>query len=150
MKTTFAAIAAALLLLLTGCISSAVKLAGVQNGMTKNQVIELLGKPDSTSLRGNVEYLTYYLAEETSRQEKAYMIRLVDSRVESVGRFVQFGYAVTVGSRGGAGGMGAILSSPECPDVATQLRQLQALKSRGELTDDEFRTATQELLASTK
>jgi hypothetical protein len=137
-----------LLLLLSGCVSSAAKLGNVQNGMTKTQVIELLGNPDSASVRGNTEYFTYYLTDKATGREQAYMVRLVDTRVESVGRFIQFGYAVTVGSRGGAGGMGAILSSPECPDVATQLRQLQALKNSGEMSEEEFRQAKQEVLAT--
>lgn len=148
MKTKFAAIAAMALLLVAGCVSSATRLGRVQNGMTKDQVVALLGQPDSTSVRGNVDYLTYFLADQTSRREQAYMVRLVDSRVESVGRFVQLDYAVTVGSRGGVGGIGVILSPPEFPDAATQLRQLQALKNRGELSEAEFRQARQELLAT--
>ena len=47
--------------LLTGCVS-ADRLNDVRIGMTKDQVVAIMGRPDSTSAQANVVYLTYYLS----------------------------------------------------------------------------------------
>lgn len=149
MKTVLAVLAVAWLGLAVGCVSATARLGRVQNGMSRNQVVELLGQPDSATLRGDVEYLTYYLTERPGSREQAYMVRLVGTRVESVGRFVRFGEIGVAGrSRSRVGGIGVILSPAEFPDVATQLRQLQALKNNGELSEEEFARAREELFAA--
>src|ERR1035438_3679214 len=75
--------------LLAGCMTSA-DLNKLRIGMTKDQVISLLGTPDSTSAQANVEYLTYYLevSNMASDREQPYMVGLVDGKVESFGRFL--------------------------------------------------------------
>ncbi len=58
--------------------------------MTKDQVQSMLGTPDSTSAQANVEYMTYYLTADAGYgRDQPYMIRLVDGKVESFGRFAQ-------------------------------------------------------------
>src|SRR5579859_7384006 len=74
---------------LTACTTDAAKLNSVRIGMAKSDVIALLGQPDSTSAQANIEYLTYYLSNEVSGHDLPYMVRLVDARVESFGRFIQ-------------------------------------------------------------
>ena len=150
MKMKAAAMASALLVLLAGCASTATRLSRVQNGMSRDQVIALLGSPDGARVRADIEYLTYYLPDETGRREQPYMVRLVGARVESVGRFVQLADLEAAGGRAPQAGMGAILSPPAFPDLATQLRQLADLKARGELTEAEFVQARQELLAANR
>ncbi len=147
MKTTWTVLASALSVLLAGCVSSATKIARVQDGMTREQVLALLGKPDGTRTRGNLEYLTYYLTADATVGEEAYMVRLVDRQVDTVGRFVQLADLEAVGHGSPKAGMGAILTAQALPDVATQLRQLAALKDRGELSETEFLKAREELLA---
>lgn len=146
MKTTWTALASALLVLLAGCASSATRMDRVQNGMTRERVLVLLGTPDGMRTRGNLEYLTYYLTADAAVGEQPYMVRLLDRHVDTVGRFVQLADLEAVGNGSPKAGMGAILSAQALPDVAAQLRQLAAQKKRGELSEAEFLNARQELL----
>ena len=150
MKTTVLVLGLALLMVLAGCVSSAKKMERVQDGMTKDQVLALLGTPDGGRLRGDVEYLTYYLTADANAGEQPYMVRLVSGRVDTVGRFAQLAELEGTGNGRPQAGMGAILSAQAFPDVAAQLRQLAALKDRGELSEADFLKARQEILAAGK
>ena len=108
-----AAIASALLGLIVGCVSTAAKLDRVEDGMTKAQVVALLGAPDSTRARGRVEYLTYYFKADSEVGEQPYMVRLLNQRVDTVGRFVQLPPAK--GKHASAVGIGAILPPEMIP-----------------------------------
>ncbi|NIA06724.1 MAG: hypothetical protein GWP14_03655 [Actinobacteria bacterium] len=93
-------------LLCSGCISAittpnASKLNKVELGMTKAEVIEQMGKPDSIRAQGNTEYLVYRLATEkdysmawyfgmTFVHKDDYFARLVDGKVDAYGRFGDF------------------------------------------------------------
>jgi hypothetical protein len=137
-----------LVALLTGCASRAVKLNQVENGMTRDQVIALLGQPDGTRVRGNSEYLTYYLTLDQAAGEQPHLVRLVDGEVDRVGRFVQLNELEHIGAPNPAVGMGAILTTKSFPDAATQLRLLSARRERGELSEADYQNARQDLLAS--
>ncbi len=151
--------------LLVGCETSA-KLNSIRIGMTKDQVQSMLGTPDSTSAQANVEYMTYYLTADAGYgRDQPYMIRLVDGKVESFGRFAQlfdlYNRPVTSALPGqpnfpqlGMSSMvGAPVPVPVSPggapvrtDLASQLQQLKALHDQGVLTDEEFQKAKQKLL----
>lgn len=140
-----------LLFALTACTTttSLVKLSDVRTGMTKSEVTSLLGKPDSTSAHANMEYLTYYLNNDVGARELPYMVRLVDQRVESFGRFFPL---IEVHDRAVAGGpaslgMGAVMPYSMNTDILTQLQQLKALRDQNVLTEDEFQRVKQRLLA---
>lgn len=148
MKTLVSVVAAALGLWQAGCTSPAARLDRVHNGMTRETVVALLGHPGASRVRGNSEYLTYYLVTDSKVGEQPYMVRLVEGRVDTVGRFVQLADLEVVSATAPLAGMGAILSKQALPDVATQLRQLAAVKARGELSDADFEKARQEILAS--
>jgi len=138
-----------LLALLAGCVT-AEKLNQVRIGMTKDQVIAILGQPDSTSAQANIEYLTYYLSTDTGYyREIPYSVRLVDGKVESFGRFTQL---VDIYNRPIGGGppqytIGVPVTAPAA-DITTQLLRLKALKDQGVLTDEEFQKAKERLLAT--
>jgi Short C-terminal domain/SmpA / OmlA family len=136
--------------LFAGC-ATADKLNDVHIGMTKDQIIGMLGKPDSTSAQGNIEYMTYYLANDSNYgRDRPYSVRIVDGKVESFGRFMQladiYNRPVT-GSPQAAVGMP--MAAPAAPviSLATELQRLKTLKDQGVLTDDEFQKAKQKLLA---
>ena len=93
--------------LLAGCATAeeSRKMNQVSLGMTKQQVIEVLGPPVSTSAKSGVEYLNYRFAEPGRRAAAAgaalqglphadpttpYYVRLVEGRVESYGRLGDF------------------------------------------------------------
>ena len=170
--------------LLAGCMSSA-ELNKLQIGMTKSQVISLLGEPDSTSAQANVEYLTYYLevasmapSRYADEGEKAYMVRLVDGKVESFGRFLQrfdlYNRPVTSAKPGDpnfpssgytpfgqpaaspyaqpipATQASLIQRAPAVTDIATQLERLKRLKDQGVLSEEEFQKAKEKVLAEPK
>ncbi|HTZ21375.1 MAG TPA: outer membrane protein assembly factor BamE, partial [Opitutaceae bacterium] len=85
MKNILTALILLLAALFTGC-TTADKLNNVRIGMSKDQVIAVMGQPDSTSAQANIEYLTYYLSNDSSYtygRDQPYMVRLVDGKVES-------------------------------------------------------------------
>ena len=133
---------------LAGCATSSSKLNEVHIGMPKSEVIGLLGQPDAMSAQANIEYLTYYLSNDLSAREQPYMVRLVDARVESFGRFIQlldiYNRPVTGNS---SLGIGAVMPYAMNTDIVTKLQQLMALKNQGVLTEEEFQSAKQRLLA---
>jgi hypothetical protein len=168
MKTRFTLVCALLVgALLAGCESST-KLNEIHIGMTKDQVQSILGTPDSTSAQANVEYMTYYLSADAGYgRDQPYMVRLVDGKVESFGRFAQlfdlYNRPVTSATPGqpnfpslGINSVNAMMPAPAPAysngagirtDLAGQLQQLKALKDQGVLTDEEFQKAKQKLLS---
>ena len=67
-------------------------------GMTKQQVISVMGQPYSVSAKGRTEYMSYRLCTEEGnlmndyhcRNWRDYFVRLVNGRVESYGRTGDF------------------------------------------------------------
>jgi hypothetical protein len=149
---------------LTGCQTSA-KLNNVHIGMTKMEVQSLLGTPDSTSAQANVEYMTYYLTSDAGYgRDQPYMVRLVNGKVESFGRFAQlfdlYNRPVTSATPGNSdfpqlgiasvslngttsGGTGAPRT-----DLVAELTKLKQLRDQGALTEEEFAKAKAKLLAT--
>jgi hypothetical protein len=146
--------------LLTGC-ATADQLNKLHIGMSKDQVVAILGQPDSTSAQANIEYLTYYLTNDSSySRDQPYMVRLVEGKVESFGRFMQLFdiYNRPVGGNGmgqmitpmGGTSVPMTVVRPGAPDLATTLSRLKALKDQGALTEEEFQKAKERLLAEQK
>ena len=168
MKTPWIFSAAVLVgALLAGCQSSA-KLNEVRIGMTKAEVTSLMGTPDSTSAQANVEYMTYYLTSESGYgRDQPYMVRLVNGKVESFGRFSQlfdlYNRPVTNATPGQAdfpqlgvtaaaayiagAASGPYTSGPAPVDLATEIGRLKALRDQGVLTEEEFQKAKAKLLS---
>ena len=136
--------------------------------MTKAEVQSILGTPDSTSAQANVEYMTYYLESEAGYgRDQPYMIRLVNGKVESFGRFAQlfdlYNRPVTSALPGQpdfpqpAYNLGNPLLPPPTSvradnaaarvDLVAELGKLKALKDQGVLTDEEFQKAKAKLLS---
>ena len=152
--------------LLAGCQTSEA-LNNIHIGMTKTDVQALLGTPDSTSAQANVEYMTYYLTSDAGYgRDQPYMVRLVNGKVESFGRFAQlfdlYNRPVTSATPGQAnfpqlgitsasvapyGTTQGVAVSPGS-NLADELVKLKRLKDQGALTDDEFAKAKAKLLAA--
>ncbi len=75
-------------LLLLSC-ATASKLNSVQLGMTKDQVIDAIGTPSSTSGMGETQYLKYQLCSDWIFTDR-YYIRLTDGKVDAFGRVGDF------------------------------------------------------------
>jgi hypothetical protein len=81
----------ALIALLSACgtAPTARKMNGISVGMTKAEVISVMGRPDSTAAKGGVEYMNYRLAtsaldfDESDTSE--YFVRLVNGKVDAFG-----------------------------------------------------------------
>ncbi|MCX6956093.1 MAG: SHOCT domain-containing protein [Verrucomicrobia bacterium] len=156
MKTKLLFAMAMLAACLAGCVSTADKLNNIKIGMTRGQVVALLGEPNSMSAQGNIEYLTYYLANEAVSRDQPYAVRLVDGKVESFGRFIQLAdiYNRPVNGNpptnpwGTAPMMMPAMAPASAPDIVTQLQQLKALKDQGVLNEEEFQKAKARVLAA--
>lgn len=83
------------LALLSGCVHpSAGKMNNLAVGMTKQEVVQVMGLPVSTSAQAGAAYLTYQLDEENFVRSQGhlvrYYVRLIDGKVESFGRVGDF------------------------------------------------------------
>lgn len=79
--------------LLAGC-ATANKINSINLGMTKEDVIKLMGKPASISAKEGTEYLNYSLSETDTQAyygiTKPYYVRIIDGKVDAYGRLGDF------------------------------------------------------------
>lgn len=73
-----------------GCATPSKKLNQINLGMTKKEVIEIVGEPNSTSATKNVEILKYRLATGGFFTTE-YAVRLQDGKVDAYGEVGDFG-----------------------------------------------------------
>jgi hypothetical protein len=76
--------------LIWGCAGSANKLDSIQLGMTRDQVIQVMGKPDHVSARENVVFLNYKLRSQSIFADE-YFVRITEGKVDLFGRRGDFG-----------------------------------------------------------
>ena len=77
--------------LLVGCGVPQSKTNDLSIGMTKEQVIEVLGKPTTVSATGGIEYLNYELRTPGALEASVdYFVRLVDGTAEAYGNVGDF------------------------------------------------------------
>lgn len=142
----------ALVLLLGGC-ATAHKISDVQLGMTRDDVIRVMGKPTSVSAQSGAEYLNYALSEGPTGSDplgiltKPYYVRLINGKVESYGRTGDFDSTKTPAVR---------LESEQTikqdvnvkgsGDLYTDLKKLKELKDSGIITEEEFQVQKKKLL----
>lgn len=76
---------------LAACVTSK-KLNRVEVGMTKAQVIQVMGKPFATSAKDGIEYMRYnlYTRIEPFAQTSEHFVRIVDGRVDAFGQAGDF------------------------------------------------------------
>ena len=77
-------------LLMFGCAASAKKMNQLQLGMTKQEVIEAIGQPNSTSSLEDVELLKYRLRKGALWAD-TYYVRLESGKVDAFGQVGDFG-----------------------------------------------------------
>ncbi len=138
-------------LFLVSACATANKISGVQLGMTKDEVVKVMGKPTSVSAQGKSEYLNFALSETDNQAfygiTVPYYVRLVDGKVESYGRTGDFDSTKTPTVR---------LESDQTVkqnievkgsgDLYTELKKLKELKDSGVITDAEFESQKKKLL----
>lgn len=76
------------LVLLSGCGTSAKKLNEVSTGMTKSEVIQILGSPESVRAKNGQEILIYTLSNSWNSPvwNEKYYVHLQNGRVVSYGQ----------------------------------------------------------------
>src|SRR3989344_4688381 len=129
--------------------ATAHKISQVRIGMTKEEVIAVMGPPTSTSAQGTREYLNYALSETDDHAfagiTTPYYVRLINSKVESYGRAGDFDSTKTPTVR---------LESDQTikhdvrggSDLYTELKKLKELKDSGVITENEFQAQKKKLL----
>lgn len=132
--------------------TSTLKLADIRLGMTKEEVQSVLGPPDSTSAEVNAELMTYYLELPAHvavyERQPRYLVRLVNGRVESFGRFAElFDLYLRPVAREVPGQPGSPLRAQGPRDLASELARLKTLRDQGVLSDGEFEKAKARVLA---
>ncbi len=83
-----------LTVILSGCATTG-KMNQVSLGMTKQDVISMMGSPDSSSANGDIEYLTYslyrgFFDRHYGNWSDNYFVRLKDGKVDAYGRVGDF------------------------------------------------------------
>jgi hypothetical protein len=92
-----------MVLFLVGCATPANKMNLISVGMTKAEVIEILGIPVSTAATENTEYLRYWLPETnlavavlfssddaSVKPDWSYFVRIINGKVNAYGRLGDF------------------------------------------------------------
>lgn len=147
MKISFFAVAA---LLLSAC-ATAHKISALQIGMSKQEVIAVMGPPASTSARGGTEYLNYALSETDDDAfrgwTKPYFVRLVNGKVDAYGRMGDFDSTKIPTFRLGTDEkIRQEVNLKTDGDLYTELKKLKELKDSGVITEAEFQAQKKKLL----
>jgi len=74
---------------LFGCAGSSKKMNLLKLGMTRQEVIDAIGEPASTSAKRNTVYLNYHLSSGGFYGD-AYYVRLQDGKVDAYGKAGDF------------------------------------------------------------
>lgn len=76
--------------LMFGCAASAQKMNRLQLGMTEEEVLDTIGKPNSTSSKQD-EVLLKYRLRTSGLWTNTYYVRLQDGKVDAFGQVGDFG-----------------------------------------------------------
>jgi hypothetical protein len=144
---------------LVGCATSG-KINTVSAGMTKNQVIDVMGVPDTVSAQGGSEYLSYFLCYSNcaalvmdNRGRDWYYVHLVNGTVESYGKKGDFDSTKIPTTR--VEQINTIKQDMriqdsrviESSDKYSELAKLKGLLDSGTITKDEFDEQKKRILA---
>ena len=137
-------------LVLIAC-ATATRISKVKIGMSKEEVIVVMGKPVSVSAQGRAEYLNYSLSETDDQAwygiTRPYYVRLIDGRVESFGRAGDFDSTKTPAVRIESDQtIRQDIRVKDSGDLYTELKKLKDLKDSGVITDEEFEARKKKLL----
>lgn len=139
-------------ILLFGC-ATAHKINKVRIGMTKAEVIAVMGHPVSVSAKEETVYLNYKLSETSEEAfhglSTPYYIRILNGRVDAFGRLGDFDSTKTPTIRieeDGAIKQDTNIKLEEKPDLYKELIKLKELKDQGIITNEEFESKKKDIL----
>lgn len=81
---------------IAGCATSSGRLNRIAPGMTRDEVVSVLGKPHGVAAQGDVEYLSYNLLNKGVGDMKEFAVKIVGGRVQSFGQRSDFGPSLLV------------------------------------------------------
>ena len=138
-------------ILLSGCVAKAGRTSGVHYGMSKQEVVAVMGAPVSVSTHGSSQDLNYSVCETDNQTLSGimhpYVVRLTDGRVESYGTTDNIGSPQTSTGRHESDQIvKQDVRTKEPVDLYTELIKLKELKDTGVITEEEFRVQKRRLL----
>jgi outer membrane protein assembly factor BamE (lipoprotein component of BamABCDE complex) len=128
------------------------KMNDIKIGMTKQQVIEIMGTPSSTSAINNTMYLNYRIHEwnhPEGQERTSYFVRFIDGKVEAYGKSGDFDSTKPPTVRiekDETIKQDTNMKIEEKPDLYNELQKLKDLKEQGLLTEEEFELKRKEIL----
>lgn len=136
-----------IILTLLGCATSG-KIAGIQLGMNKDEVISIMGSPVSVSAIEGTEYLNYKLSETDDDAfvgfSTPYYVRFINGIVDSYGRTGDFDsnkdQTIKIESESN-------VNLKTDGDLYTELRKLKELLDEGILTEEEYQIQKKKVLS---
>lgn len=134
-------------LVLFSCVTTT-KLNNVNLGMSKQDVVMVMGKPKSISSQGNIEYMNYLLREEFGmvNPKYDYYVRLVEGEVESYGKLGDFNSTqnptINVNNNSNIN----TKTTNESTDMYTELKKLKELLDSGIITEEEYNKKKKDIL----
>lgn len=124
--------------IVVGCATSG-KINGLQIGMTRDEVVAIMGDPVSVSATDGVDYLNYKLSETDDDAFRGwttpYYVRLVNGKVDSFGRTGDFDSTKPTTVRIETDENVKVDSNS---DLYTELRKLKELFDEGILSEAEY------------
>jgi hypothetical protein len=137
--------------LLSGCFAKAGRTSGVHYGMSKQEVVAVMGAPVSVSTHGNSEYLSYSVCDRDNQtlngNIRPYVVQLIDGRVESYGTTGDVGSPqMPTGRHESDQIVKQDVRTKEPVDLYTELIKLKELKDTGVITEEEFRFQKRRIL----
>jgi outer membrane protein assembly factor BamE (lipoprotein component of BamABCDE complex) len=134
------------MLALAGCATSG-KINAVSIGMTKDEVLKVMGDPVSISAKGNIEYLNYKLSETDDDAfmgwTTSYFVRIINGKVDSYGRSGDFDSTnkPTLKIETDEN-----IKINKLDDFYTELRKLKELRDEGILSEEEYQSQKKKIL----
>jgi len=129
-----------------GCATSSI-INSVELGMTKSEVIAVMGDPVSISATGQTEYLNYALSETGDDAyygiTTPYYVRLVNGRVDAYGRTGDFDSTQPTTIRVETDDLSG---ADDSPDLYSELQKLKQLHEEGILSDAEYEELKQKAI----
>ena len=141
-----------LTLALAGCATPASQMTNLSTGMSKGQVVAVMGQPNSTSVQGGTEYLSYVTCIADCWRIPPYRVmgnvyvRLRAGLVESWGNKGDFDSTKTPTVRVEKDEKVEVVNKAK-PDLYTELKKLKDLLDTGVITQAEFEDQKKRLLA---
>lgn len=135
-------------LIISGCATSGI-INKVQIGMSKGEVIKVMGEPVSVSAKSGTEYLNYKLSETGDDAFRGwtspYYVRLIDGKVDSYGRTGDFDSTKkpTVKIETDEN-----IKVKGDKDLYTELRKLKELRDEGILSEEEYQIQKSKVLSN--